>query len=58
MPREGVIDSFVVEDKESGNLTDFVSFYALPSSILRHDKHKILNVAYSYYTIANKTDLK
>jgi len=55
MPRDTVIESFVVEDTHSKKITDFVSFYALPSSILKHDKYKTLNVAYSYYNIAIKT---
>lgn len=53
LPREWVIESFVVEDKDSKEITDFVSFYSLPSTILRHETHKILNVAYSYYNVPN-----
>lgn len=37
-----------------------MSFYSLPSTVLRHPTHKILNVAYSYYNVPNKhsiTDL-
>jgi glycylpeptide N-tetradecanoyltransferase len=52
LPREGVIDSFVVEDcSQPGKITDFISFYTLPSTILRHEKHKLLKVAYSYYNV-------
>ncbi len=57
LPREWVIESFVVEDKESKEITDFFSFYSLPSTILRHDTHKILNVAYSYYNVPNTITL-
>ncbi|KAJ2849109.1 glycylpeptide N-tetradecanoyltransferase, partial [Coemansia erecta] len=36
LPREGVIWTYVVDDPEHpGKLTDFVSFYSLPSSVLR-----------------------
>jgi len=49
LPREGVIEAYVVENPDSDEITDFVSFYSLPSSILRHENHKTLNVAYSYY---------
>jgi glycylpeptide N-tetradecanoyltransferase len=38
-----------VEDAQT--VTDFVSFYNLPSSILKHESHKILNAAYSYYNV-------
>lgn len=56
LPREWVIESFVVED-ENKNITDFLSFYSLPSSILRHETHKILNVAYSYYNVPNTVSI-
>lgn len=36
IPRENVIESFVVEDPATKEITDFISFYSLPSSILRH----------------------
>lgn len=57
LPREWVIESFVVEDEKSKQITDFLSFYSLPSSILRHETHKILNVAYSYYNVPNEHSL-
>ena len=28
-----------------------MSFYALPSSILKHEEHKMLNAAYSFYNV-------
>jgi len=52
-PREWVIESYVVEDSEN-TITDFLSFYSLPSSILKHPEHKILNVAYSYYNVPGR----
>lgn len=58
MPREDVIFSFVVEDPETKNITDFFSFYYLPSSILRHEEHKLLKVAYSYYNVPGKHTIK
>ena len=36
MPRDDVIESFVVEDPKNDEITDFVSFYSLPSSILKN----------------------
>ena len=35
IPREGIIESFVIEDK-SGKITDFISFYSLPSTVLQN----------------------
>jgi len=56
MPREGVIDSFVVEGS-GGVITDFVSFYHLPSSIMNHPQYKTLKAAYSFYNVSTKTPL-
>ena len=61
IPREWVIESFVVEDPKENKLTDFISFYSLPSSVLKHPEHNILNVAYSYYNVPgvhNMVDLQ
>ena len=49
LPRPGVINSYVVEDEKT--TTDFISFYSLPSSILKHEEHKKLNAAYSFYNV-------
>jgi glycylpeptide N-tetradecanoyltransferase len=49
LPRPGVINSFVVEDEKT--ITDFMSFYSLPSSILKNPDHSTLNAAYSYYNV-------
>ena len=56
LPREGVIYSYVVEDEK--DITDFVSFYSLPSSILKHEEHKTLNAAYSYYNVTTTNRLE
>eukprot|EP01091_Cochliopodium_minus_P020187 TRINITY_DN8733_c0_g1_i1.p1 TRINITY_DN8733_c0_g1~~TRINITY_DN8733_c0_g1_i1.p1 ORF type:complete len:453 (-),score=129.79 TRINITY_DN8733_c0_g1_i1:75-1433(-) len=55
LPRKEVIYSYVVESK-NGDITDFVSFYNLPSTILKHPKHKLLKAAYSFYNFSFKTD--
>jgi hypothetical protein len=57
LPRNGVIYAYVVEDATTKELTDMISFYALPSSILGNEKHKTLRAAYCYYYYANKTPL-
>lgn len=57
LPRKGVIYSYVVEDPESKQITDLVSFYSLPSSIIKHPVHNTLNAAYAYCTAAVKTPL-
>ena len=52
LPRAGVINAYVVIDGGSGNVTDFISFYELPSTIVRHKDHKTLKACYSYYNVA------
>jgi glycylpeptide N-tetradecanoyltransferase len=51
LPRDGVIYSYVREGRP-GVVTDFCSFYSLPSSILGNDKYSTLNAAYSYWNVA------
>jgi len=53
IPRLGIVNSFVVE--KNGKITDFVSFYSLPSTIMHHPTHKSLRAAYSFYNAATKT---
>ena len=55
MPRDGIIDSFVVE--QNGVITDFGSFYHLPSTIMNHAQYKTLKAAYSFYNVSTKTPL-
>lgn len=56
LPKPGVVCTFVVE-KEKGVVTDFISFYALPSTVLGHEVHKDLRAAYQFYTVPGETPL-
>jgi glycylpeptide N-tetradecanoyltransferase len=60
MPRENVVDSFVVEEMKedtktgemigTGKITNFFSFYHLPSTIVgERSRYKTLNAAYLFY---------
>lgn len=52
------MDCYVVEESsEKKEITDFVSFYTLTSSILNHEKHKEMKSAYLYYYATTKTPL-
>ncbi|XP_018561998.1 glycylpeptide N-tetradecanoyltransferase 1-like [Anoplophora glabripennis] len=53
MPRTNIIDSFVVENE--GQITDFVSYYTLPSTVMHHPVHKNLKAAYSFYNVSQAT---
>ncbi|GAX14312.1 glycylpeptide N-tetradecanoyltransferase [Fistulifera solaris] len=54
LPRKNVIDTYVVESP-NGEITDMLSFYHLPSTILNQDD--TLYAAYSYYNVATSMDL-
>ncbi|KPJ16728.1 Glycylpeptide N-tetradecanoyltransferase [Papilio machaon] len=54
VPQNGIIDSFVVEATD-GTITDFVSYYTLPSTVVYHPVHKTLKAAYSFYNVSTKT---
>ena len=54
LPRAQVVDCFVApsfdeKHEETGQISAMVSFYHLPSSIMRHEKHKALHAAYLFY---------
>ncbi|GFR43176.1 hypothetical protein Agub_g4226 [Astrephomene gubernaculifera] len=56
---DNVINAYVVESPDSpGRVTDLVSFYTLPSSILGHPQHTELKAAYLYYNVSTVTPLK
>lgn len=56
LPRKGVINTFVVED-DSKQVTDFVSFYRLPTQILAPiGPHTHIESAYSHYVVATKNE--
>ena len=54
VPREKVINSYVILN-DDGDVTDFCSFYHLPSTILGKDE--TLYAAYSYYNVATSMSL-
>jgi len=48
--REGqVIWTYVVEDPETHEITDFFSFYCLPSTVINNQRYPVLEAAYLYY---------
>lgn len=38
-------------------MTDFISFYTLPSTVMHHPLHKSLKAAYSFYNVHTETPL-
>ncbi|CAB3379270.1 Hypothetical predicted protein [Cloeon dipterum] len=55
LPRAGIVDAYVVE--KNGKITDFVSYYTLPSTVMNHPIHKSLKAAYSFYNVSTTTPL-
>lgn len=53
LPQPDIVYSFVVENDNV--ITDFVSYYTLPSTVMHHPVHKILKAAYSFYNVSTKT---
>ena len=39
----------------AGEITDFVSFYTLPSTVMHHPVHKTLKAAYAFYNVSTRT---
>ncbi|CAJ1951130.1 unnamed protein product [Cylindrotheca closterium] len=56
LPRDKVINTYVLADNNDGAVTDMVSYYHLPSAILGLDD--TLHAAYSYYNIATSMPLE
>jgi len=57
LPIPKVIYSYVIQHKDK-EVTDFLSFYSLPSHIMKHEKYNTLNACYSYYNFANTVPLE
>uniref|UniRef100_A0A8R1E0Z0 Glycylpeptide N-tetradecanoyltransferase n=1 Tax=Caenorhabditis japonica TaxID=281687 RepID=A0A8R1E0Z0_CAEJA len=43
---------------QNGKITDLVSFYSLPSSVMGHTTHKTIFAAYLYYYVAGSVSVK
>merc|ERR1712183_459761 len=47
--RKDIVYGWVVEDPDTHEVTDFVSYYLIPSKVLRSDKYNELIAAFMYY---------
>lgn len=52
LPKKGVVSSFVIRAEDSGEVTDFASFYHLPSTVIGNPLHDKLHAVYCYYNVA------
>lgn len=55
--RPEVVFSYVVEGK-GGVITDLLSFYTLPSTVIGHETYNSLKAAYMFYTVPGATPLQ
>ena len=55
--RERVIYAYVVESA-AGEITDLVSFYTLPSTVIGNDQYSTLEAAFMYYTVPGSTPIE
>lgn len=51
------LSSILSRQDEEGQVTDMISFYTLPSTVMHHPVHKQLKAAYSFYNVCQKTPL-
>ncbi|CAL8301562.1 unnamed protein product [Lota lota] len=56
LPRENVMDSYVVEASDGTGVTDLVSFYTVTTRVLNHPLHSQLREARLFYCVATATD--
>ena len=56
LPRENVMFSHVVENDE-GEITDFISYYSLPSTVLKSSDYDKINACFAYYNVATSVDM-
>ncbi|ODN06142.1 Glycylpeptide N-tetradecanoyltransferase 1 [Orchesella cincta] len=55
-PRKEIVETFVVD--RNGEITDLISFYALPSTVVNNPVHKSIKAAYSFYNVAGSMSLQ
>ncbi|CAG8491788.1 11748_t:CDS:2, partial [Acaulospora colombiana] len=59
LTKENVVWSYVVEvNPETKKITDFVSFYYLPSSVIGNPIHKTVNAVYLFYYAVQESEEK
>ncbi len=49
VPTDKVVFAYVVESE--GAITDFISFYSLPSSVSGHSRYSMVKAAYMFYWV-------
>lgn len=57
VPRKNVVYSYVAEN-HNGKITDLISFYSLPSTVMGNANHRTIFAAYLYYYVAGTVSVK
>lgn len=55
MRSKQVLWAYVVENPNTKQITDFISFYSLPSTVVGNEKYPILDAAYMFYYATDKS---
>ncbi|CCW70511.1 unnamed protein product [Phytomonas sp. Hart1] len=55
-PRDDIVFTYVI--CHNGEVTDFFSFYSLPSTIIGNSKYNLLRIAYIFYYVATTVPLQ
>lgn len=53
-----VVYAYVVEDPSNHNITDILSFYTLPSTVIGHPEYSTLKAAYMFYIVPKSFSAK
>ncbi|TPX40811.1 hypothetical protein SeMB42_g05864 [Synchytrium endobioticum] len=56
LPLPSVVCSYVVENPASKKITEFISFYSLPSTVIGNSTHTHINAAYLYYYVPSTSN--
>jgi len=54
LPRKDVVYSYVIQDQNTKKITNFASFYKLPSTVMTTNQHNTLNACYSFYNVVSQ----
>lgn len=58
LPKEGIVSTYVVEDAQTGAITDMISFYTVASTIINHSRYNELKAAYAFYNVSKGTSFE
>lgn len=58
LPKNNILYTYIHKNPSTQEILGLMSFYSLPSTIINNIKHKKLNIAWCWYMIPSKLNLK